>query len=624
MPHANDVFALLENRCAGLNERETLLFTKPVEEIICRRSEDLAESFDRIDRCRINGLYPCGYVSYETGYFLADKRNFTFADGDSSKFPFLHFFVFKELHRLSQVETDEFVIGLDPEHAPAAVHELRLSMTKDDYLNRIEKIRNYIRDGDTYQVNFTIKYFFKYEGSAIALYRKLRTRQKVEFGAFLNLPNRKILSLSPELFIRKKGQILSSKPMKGTAKRGHDGSEDLDIIEQLRRDPKTLSENVMIVDLIRNDIGRIAETGSVRVENLFEIQTFETLHQMVSTVHGKVDENISIGEVFRNLFPCGSITGAPKLRTMEIIEEIETDSRGVYTGAIGYVTPQNDFCFNVPIRTCVVSEDGAGEMGIGGGILYEADAEAEFEECMLKAKFLTHANSDFMLTETMGWDETRRGIPLLERHLARLDRSARFFHFRFDRDAIVDRIHKVTASFKNGRYCLRLFLDQYGETRINVESIQEDPAALAKRWVEVSAVRVNSKSCFLYHSTTERKLYTEEYKKHTNLGSYDVMFLNEDGYVTEASLHNVFVERNGTLYTSPTENGLLNGIQRQLLIEKSGARCILKPLTPRDLLEADRLFLTSSVRGVIPVELSADGLSRLRELTGGVESRCYA
>jgi para-aminobenzoate synthetase/4-amino-4-deoxychorismate lyase len=502
-----------------------------------------------------------------------------------------------------------------------AIYNLALNMSRDDYINSISKVRKYIREGDTYQVNFTLKYRFQYQGNAIALYQRLRERQRVEFGALLNFPEFTVLSLSPELFLRKKGTRLESKPMKGTAARGSSPEQDATIVASMKQDAKTQSENVMIVDLIRSDIGRVSDLRSVGVKDMFEVQTYETLHQMISTVHGNVAPDISFAEVLRHLFPCGSITGAPKIRTMQIIEELEAEHRGIYTGAIGYLTPDNDFCFNVPIRTCVAYHNGTAEMGVGSGIIYEANAQAEFEECLLKARFLTGINSYFQLLESMYYQSATGTIPKLAEHVSRLVRSAEVFHFSFNQEAMIDAVHNAIKGL-HGDHKVRVALEQSGHLDIQITRLEMSRDSTKRPYIEISLSSVNSRSLWLRYKTTERRLYDAEYEKYSAQGAYEVLFLNEFGQFTEASRHNLFIEKNGYLFTPPVKVGLLEGVERKALMEQEGICCIEKVLKAEDLLDADRILLTNAVRGVVEVQLSVQALNMLTKLAE--EEKTYA
>jgi len=611
MPPAGEVFALLDNSRDSHGAGGSLLFTRPVSEVLCHDGRRLESALARLDRLRRQGLHLCGYASYEAGYFVADKPAFEFVGHGKATTPLLHFFAFAERHDLTGDEVGRFLERLPADDAPVAIDSLALNMSKRDYLDRVAAIRDYIHAGETYQVNFTLKYRFRYQGSPSRLFRRLRDRQHVEYGALLQFPEFTVLSLSPELFLRRRGSRLESRPMKGTCPRGRDEREDAAIVAAMRRDPKTRSENVMIVDLIRNDLGRVAEPGTVSVDDLFEIQTFDSLHQMISTVRCSVGRDTTFASVFRQMFPCGSITGAPKLRTMQIIEALEVEPRGVYTGTIGYLGPDDDFCLNVPIRTCIAHPDGRAEMGVGGGILAESDPDAEYDECLLKARFLTGLNSGFCLLESMRFVASSASIPRLADHVARLGASARPLHFRFDEHAVRRALADATSGL-GGDHKVRLLLHADGRTEVSTQALAPRREHAPRPRVDVAAIRTRRRDLLLQHKTTERHAYEQEYREHAEgLGAYDVLFVNDAGRVTEASRHNLFVEKDGRLVTPPVSEGLLGGVERRALIDAHGAGCEVRPLAPDEVLCADRLLLTNAVRGVVEVELSEQARAAL-------------
>jgi len=596
-----------------------MVFWGAVQHITATDESGLQRAFEDLESHRRAGRFLCGYVTYEAGYFLADGKGFRRSKIEPRALPLLSFFAFSRCERLDRGQVSELLSAVGSD-APCAIHALELNETEPRYRAKIERIRSYIRDGDTYQVNYTLKYRFGYDGTPIALYRELRERQTVEYGAYLHFPEARVISRSPELFLVKRADRVTSKPMKGTAARGATAEQDQVITRSLRNDPKTISENVMIVDLVRNDIGRIAKPGSVRVQDLFEIQTFETVHQMISTVEGTISPELTVGEVFRQLFPCGSITGAPKIRTMEIIEELEEEPRGIYTGAIGYITPHNDFCFNVPIRTIVSTEDSRAELGIGSGIIHEANPSAEFSECLLKARFLTGLNEKFQLIESMRFS-TRQAAPgHLELHLARLEQSARLFGFTWEPARVLDAIRGATRSASEGSYKLRLLLHHDGRVSIAlaplVESAPGPQCPPYPRWVTIAPERVNSASIFQYHKTTMRGHYDRAFEAAVAAGAHEVLFLNERGEVAEAARHNLFVQIDDELLTPPVSAGILNGLQRQLILRDPARKAREVTLTLADVARADRLFLTNAVRGIVEVSLVPAHRERLLQKAG--------
>ena len=599
----SDVCFLLENQRAPPAAKASMLFEHPMHRITAWTGEELTLAFLALEQQRMRGFHACGYLAYEAGYFMGDRR-FASPPPSARGLPLLDFFTFESLRPMTGPEVADWLSHMPGGDDLIAIHDVALTETIETYRRKIESIKDSIFNGNTYQVNFTFKYQFAFEGSTIALYRKLRERQRVEFGAYVKLPEHEILSFSPELFVRKEGESVTSIPMKGTARRGLSPEEDARLVAELRSDPKTLSENVMIVDLVRNDLGRVARLGSVWVEDLFEVQTFEAVHQMVSTVHAAVDRETSLRDLMLSVFPCGSVTGAPKTRTMEIIHNLETEPRGIYTGALGFVTPTNDFCFSVPIRTLVTCGR-RGEMGVGSGIVHESDAADEYGECLLKASFLTGLNSSFALIETFRFNAETGALDGLPAHLDRMQASARYFHFKFERPRILEAIDRATLRCRQGEHRVRITLASDGEVTVATDSITEGvPAPSRARRIAISERRIDSSSCFQRHKTTVRRLYDEEYSAWRSRGAYDVVFLNERGEIAEASRHNIFVEQEGKLITPPLSAGALPGIVRRRLLDDPRWNASEGCISMGDLRSAKKILLTNAVRGIVDVAFS--------------------
>ena len=381
-------FILLDDRKSSDELNNRLLFAHGIEDIVCNNPDDLLNSLARIDELKQQGHYLAGFISYEAGFYL-DTPYITKVKPVDDAFPLLHFTAFKQCLRLTAADVEAFLLELTYNNkTPCQIDNLRLNMSKADYLQAFDKVKQFIHNGHTYQVNLTAKYLFDFSGSPIQLYQQLRERQKVPYASLLMFEHYKIVSLSPELFFCKTADRLVVKPMKGTMPRATDCKQDEKNKSFLTTDVKSIAENTMIVDLLRNDLSSISHTGTVKVVELLNVESYETLHQMTSTIESRIDSNLSFKHIVRRLFPCGSITGAPKRRTMEIIDSLETAPRHVYTGAIGYITPINDMCFSVPIRTLLLRNN-SGELGVGGGIVYDSDGNSEFEELKLKAQFFT-------------------------------------------------------------------------------------------------------------------------------------------------------------------------------------------------------------------------------------------
>ena len=484
-----------------------------------------------------------------------------------------------------------------PEIEPK-IEDLHLEISNGRYQQAVNRIKDYILAGDVYQVNLTAKSHFRYNGSSATLYDSLRARQPVSYAAYIKTDDLTVLSFSPELFFRRDGSRIMAKPMKGTMARGKTLAEDERMAEQLWQDPKNRAENLMIVDLLRNDLGRIAITGSVQVPQVFTIEKYQTLFQMTSTITATLPPEMSYYEIFRSLFPCGSVTGAPKVRAMEIINELENGPRGVYTGAIGYFAPQNRAVFNVPIRTVVLS-DQQGEMGVGSGIVYDSGPEAEFLECRLKMNFFTVKQPDFQLIETLLWDGQ---YPFLAKHALRLQSSAAYFDFPLSMDEFMEVLRESAETFQEGRkYKVRLTLDKKGRIHITSQEIAGDKDS-GTRYIKVSGTQTDSNDLFLYHKTTIRSLYNQEFQEAMQKGATDVIFTNERHEITEGAISNVIIEREGRLITPPVNCGLLNGVYRMHLLETNQAM-VEQVITEDDMRNAEHIYICNAVRGLRKVAL---------------------
>lgn len=462
-----------------------------------------------------------------------------------------------------------------------------------DYLQQVERIRRYIAAGDCYQVNLTFPLDGEAFGNPARLYQALRAAQPVRYGAFIAHAGGAILSRSPELFLERQGQRLASRPMKGTAPRHTDPAA-------LAASEKDRAENVMIVDLIRNDMGRLAPPGGVRVEDLCRIEAYPTVWQMTSRVVAE-PVDASLPEIFRALFPCGSITGAPKIRAMEIIRELEERPRGLYCGALGWIRPGGDFRFSVPIRSLFIDAAGKARLDVGSGIVIDSRAGAEWAECHLKSRFLTALPKGLRLIETLRL-EPGAGYPFLTEHLERLAASAAAFDFPFDEAAFLAGLAQIHAADARR---VRVTLGQAGD--FSFENASLAAGALGDSpTIVVSPCRVDSRDLLLRHKTTARALYDSELARVMAAGHFDAVFLNEKGELTEGARTNVFVERGGVLMTPPLAAGLLNGVLRRRLLREG--RAVEARLGLDDLQGAEAVFVGNGLRGLVRVRV-VDGAS---------------
>ncbi len=531
--------------------------------------------------------------------------------------PLAQILLFNACQHLSAEEVAAWLAQRSGENeTPAGIARVTADVGEAEFAAALARIHNYILAGDAYQVNYTYRLRFDAFGSLFALYARVRARQPVPYGALVALADGSaVLSLSPELFVRHKQGQLTAQPMKGTAPaaRPERTQENAALAGALAADPKNRAENLMIVDLLRNDIGRIAVTGSVQVPALFEVKRYGSVLQMTSTVQARLRRDISLAEIFVALYPCGSITGAPKRRAMEIIDELEPAARGIYTGAIGWFeAPESDrkmgdFCLSVPIRTLVLEApaDGRrrGHMGVGAGIVFDSDARDEFAECQLKARFLTGLKNDFELFETM-YATRADGARHLERHLARLAASAVYFGFAHDMAHLHRVIGEACAGLAEaGPYRLRLALNQGGVC--DVQSAPLTPWDGPVR-LRLSSVPMQANNLFLRHKSTVRACYDQAWRAAEMHGAFDALFFNERGELTEGGRSNVFLKLNGHWHTPPLSAGVLPGIMRAVLLADPTWDARETILTRQDLRGAQEVAVCNALRGKLAATLVWD------------------
>jgi para-aminobenzoate synthetase/4-amino-4-deoxychorismate lyase len=592
-PELAEGFVLLDNSTS--REAVSVLFDNPVEIIRAVSPEEVDTALSTLTAALARGLHAAGFFSYELGYLL-EPRLVSLLPRER-KMPLLWFGLYTGPRELTGAEVQDWLN--EEAIGNPTLGELAHSWDSVSYLKRFEKVQNNIRSGDIYQLNLTFKAKFNLQGSPLALYRDLRLKQRVAYAGLVDTGDATILSASPELFIKQEGRIIETRPMKGTAPRAGTLEADDVVRDVLSKDVKNRAENLMIVDLMRNDLGRIADLGSVNVTDLFTVETFKTLHQMTSGVRAELKPGIGIVDILKAIFPPGSITGAPKIRAMELIRELETEPRGVYCGAIGRFSPDGTALLNVAIRTTVIDRNGSGEMGIGSGIVADSDGAKEYAECLLKMKFLTDPVRRFELIETMLY-EPGKGVWLRGYHLARLAASAAYFGFAFDARKISAAIDVATGAKADERLRVRLLLDEDGG--VSVTTTPQPPTAsdVVMRYV-ISDTRLNSTDLFLYHKTTRRELYDREWKHYADtLAADEVIYLNENGELAEGSRTTIFIERDGKLLTPRLAAGVLPGTLRAALIDEG--RAVEARLTVQDLNGPDKIYLGNSVRGLVRAE----------------------
>jgi para-aminobenzoate synthetase/4-amino-4-deoxychorismate lyase len=567
---------------------ENLLFTAPHDILVAHDAAGVRAALHRLEAATAEGLHAAGYLAYELGFVFEERLVDRLPPPGAT--PLLWLGLYDAPERLSAAEVDRRLAAIAEDRSGAAV-DIVPRVGEADYGQAFGRVQALIAAGDTYQVNLTFKAGFRLEGDPVALYRELVRKQPVAYGALINTGTQWILSRSPELFVSSRGGMLAARPMKGTLKRGRTLAEDEAGRLALAADEKNRAENLMIVDLLRNDLGRIAEIGSVRVTDLFTVETYSTLHTMTSGIVAKRRPEVSTTDLLAKLFPCGSITGAPKLRAMEIIHAVEAGPRGVYTGSIGHFAPNGDLTLNVAIRTAVIDADGTGEIGIGGGIVADSVAGDEYREALLKMAFFTEPARPVTLIETLLWDGAA-GYYLLDRHLDRMAASAAYFALPFDRAAVLRLLQG--EAFAEARMRVRLTLDAAGPA-LTAVPLPPNPAPFR---FAIAPERLDSQSLWLMHKTTNRAFYdAPRQRAHAELGVDEVLFRNERGELAEGSITNLFVERNGTLLTPPLASGLLPGTLRAELLATGQAE--ERVLTLADLAAADAIWLGNSVRGLM-------------------------
>ncbi|MCB8923938.1 MAG: aminodeoxychorismate synthase component I [Ardenticatenaceae bacterium] len=552
-------------------------FAQPLEVVIARQPGEVMAALLAVETAVTHhNLYAAGFLSYEA------SAAFGLACHSSQPHdpPLLWF----GLYRQPQV--------IAPPQPPTAANyrlgDWQASVTESQYHDAIKRIKAYIAAGHTYQVNYTFPLHADFSGDAWALFAQLSQAQQAAYTAYVDMGSHAICSASPELFFTLDGAELCSKPMKGTAVRGHTLSEDKANIAWLHQSPKNRAENVMIVDMIRNDMGRIADIGSVAVPRLFEVERYPTVLQMTSTVTAR--SRASFSEIIAAMFPCASITGAPKHRTMQIIQELEAGPRGVYTGAIGVLAPDRRAQFNVAIRTVTVDRQrGRAVYGVGGGIVWDSQAAEEWAECAAKSEVLRRQRPSFHLLETLRCTPDG-GCDLLNEHLARLADSAEYFGFAADLPAIRHRLAQLAASL-TGPAKVRLLLAEDGAITLETAPLPE--TAVQPRRVALAAAPVDSSNIWLYHKTTRREVYAAAHAACPHCD--DVLLWNERGELTEATIANVVLELDGELVTPPIEAGLLAGTLRGVLV--GNGRIHERPIPLKHLRRASKIWLINSVRG---------------------------
>lgn len=480
------------------------------------------------------------------------------------------------------------------------ISNFKLNESRKSFSNKVKDIKNLIAEGETYQVNLTAKASFQFQGNIGKLFYNLLLKQSAEYSAFINLPKKNILSLSPELFFTLEGNKVTAKPMKGTAIRGIYRHDDLTKKEELFLSEKNRAENLMIVDLLRNDLGKISRQNSVIVKKLFEVETYESLFQMISVIKSTLKSRTKISDLIKNIFPCGSITGAPKIRTMEIIHRLEKIPRGIYTGSIGLLLPEKSI-FNVSIRTVEIDKsnllevnaNSAGRIGLGAGITWGSDAKDEYKEVIAKGVFVTQPVKEFEIFTSLLFE---KGKPfLLDQHIKRLKQTADYFLFFFDKKNLFAELEKYFSALSEKKiYKIKVSLNKFGKISLTKREIKNQVKRYAK--VVIPNKKIDENNPYQYFKTTQRDLYDAEYNKYCNEGFDEVLFLNKQNRIAEGAITNIFINVNGRWNTPPLSSGILNGVYRNYFMNNH--HVVEEILSINDLKKADKIILTNAVRKV--------------------------
>ena len=562
------------------------LFNNPEEIISITSLNELELGLNRIDELADQDKFILSLLDYEAGYLFEEKLQNFITDNKT----LMRFLVF-DSSEVDKIASNE--ISFDPFEQDYKINDFQLNETERNYLNKIYKIKEYIKQGDTYQVNYTLKGKFNFKGEILDFVQNLIFNQSTQYSAFINYGNEFVISISPELFFSTNGYKINTRPMKGTIKRGINLEDDSFRAEELRNSKKDKAENIMIVDLLRNDIGKISKTNSVNVDSIYDVEKYETIFQLTSKVHG-ILESKKYSKIISNLFPCGSITGAPKIRTMKIINELENEKRGLYTGAIGFIHKDNSV-FNVAIRTISIDKKTSnGEIGLGSGIVWDSNAEDEFNEVSLKSNFLVNPDKYFEIFETMLLEDGK--IFLLDNHINRIEKAADYFLFKFNKNLVLEKLNSSINNLdSNHKFKIKLVLTKSGEIRLDINKIE---TSILKRAV-ISSNKINKKNRFQYFKTTNRELYDSEFTFYRMKNYFDVIYFNEFNELAEGSISNIFIRSKDIWKTPSIDSGILNGTYRNKFISENNV--IETCITKEELLNSDEILLTNSLRKEVDI-----------------------
>jgi len=577
------------------------LYRGPVAVFRANRRDEVAGALAAARKAGEEGLHVAGYLAYEAGLSFEAKLAPLLDDWAGS--PLVWLAAFAGYEEIAAADVPAWLAG-HVDHGPGPPHLSALSpaIDKTAYAAAFAQVREAIEAGDIYQANLTFPLDGTWAGDPVGIYAAIRARAAAGYGALVFDGERHHLSFSPELFFALKDGAVTLRPMKGTRPRGQDPAEDAQLAADLANNPKDRAENLMITDLMRNDVSRLAVPGSVRVHDAFAVETYPTVHQMVSTVRARLDTGKGAFDLLPAIFPCGSITGAPKIRAMEIVDNIEAHERQTYCGAIGRIDPDGNAAFNVAIRTLTLEEQGgpglgggSARMGVGSGLVIDSELEDEWAECLVKGKFVNGGNPDLQLIETMAFDPAI-GVPLIEHHLLRLKDSAKALGFALDRHALRNQIQAFCFLNREAKR-LRVLLAADGTWEMEGTDMPEpltEPVPVA-----VVPLPVPEGDWRLRHKTSDRAFYDEARANAEASGAREVVFVRPDGFLTEGSFTSIFAEKDGRLLTPPLSRGLLPGVLRESMLQSD--RAAEADLTVSDL--AEGFMIGNALRGLMPARL---------------------
>jgi len=576
-------------------DEESYLFLEPERIHVIKSMDNVDEFLSVLDEIIEKKLFAYTILPYELGFLFEKRLRKILTSKDERAILENAIIVTFNKKNAKRIKTSNIDFG-GMERNKLNVSNFKLNESRKSFSNKVENIKTQIAEGETYQVNLTSSATFNLNESVEELFSNLLLKQSAEYSAFINLLDKNILSFSPELFFKLEGKSVIAKPMKGTAFRGKNLKEDLRNKEELYLSEKNRAENLMIVDLLRNDLGKISKQNSVSVKKLFEVEKYESLFQMVSIIKSRLRNKTKLSDLIKNIFPCGSITGAPKIRTMEIIRRLEKRPRGIYTGTIGLLLPDKSI-FNIAIRTVEIDKaNKTGRIGLGAGITWGSNAGEEYEEVLIKGAFVTQLPNQFEIFTSLLYEN---GKPyLLKEHLKRLKRSAEYFLFFYNGEIIEKELSKCFKALSDKkRYKIKVSLNKFD--KITVKATELTGSLVNAARVVISSLKIDEQNRFQYFKTTNRAIYDSELLKYRQEGFDEVLFLNKQNKLAEGAITNIFLFFDDKWKTPPISSGILDGIYRDHFMKKHKVK--EEALTINDLKRSKKVVLTNSVRKTITV-----------------------